>query len=207
MTKNGFTLVEIIAVLVIMSILLTLTVPAVLNNVDRKKRSEHDSIIEEIETSAKLYINQNKDVAAYISSAGEININYQTLVSEGLVKANQIDPLTNEQWTSESYVNVKYQDNKYITEYIEGQSPTTITLTASNITISSKETYYTNKILEAVTARDSTGKNYITAVSYECELNGAYSRENCVVVKNILGSYNIKYKLLNNEVTKTLTIN
>ena len=98
MNKKGFTLVEIMAVLIVMGVLLAVTVPSVFNSIDRKKNKEHDDIVKEIEEAAELYITQNEDVKNFFDSTNNINISYDILVSEELIDGNQLDPKTKEKW-------------------------------------------------------------------------------------------------------------
>lgn len=211
MKNKGFTLVEMIAVLVVMGILLTLTLPAVFNTLDKRKKSEHDATINEIISAAKLYVVQNNDVKNYLETTGEVNISYNKLVEDGLIKNKQIDPLTNEQWNTLSYVNIKYNSTNLSmeTEYKEGQIPSSIYLNAQNISTTTTENYFNEKLLESVDARDETGRNYITAVTYSCQINktGEYTSTNCELIKNRVGKHFMKYKLLNQEKTIEIEIN
>lgn len=211
MKNKGFTLVEIVAVLVVMGILLLVTLPSVFNTLDKKKNSSHDELIAEIESAAKLYISQNKDVRTFLESTQEINISYDVLAKEGLIKGSQIDPLTNEPLTTESYVNVKYNPTTYslTTEYVEGTITSTIYLNATPITISTDEMHLNDKLLQNVVARDETGRNFITAVTYSCQINksGTSTPQNCANIKNNPGTHNITYKISNQEKTVDLTVN
>lgn len=207
MNKKGFTLVEIMAVLIVMGVLLAVTVPSVFNSIDRKKNKEHDDIVKEIEEAAELYITQNEDVKNFFDSTNNINISYDILVSEELINGNQLDPKTKEKWNRNSYVNVVKDDKKMIPTYKEGSYESTINLSSANVETSTSENYFTNKLLENLIAVDETGRDYTSAVTYSCKINktGAESKENCKNIKNIPGTHQIIYTLNYNNRTYTST--
>ena len=61
MKRNGFTLVEILTVLVILGIILTLAVPSVLNMRDRMSERGYKGKVELIEKTAKSYAENNSN--------------------------------------------------------------------------------------------------------------------------------------------------
>ena len=84
MKKNGFTLVELLAVIVIMAILLTIAVPNVIGVSKKIRKNMYCSKIEDIESAAKLYGN---DYIDEIEKAGNsLTIYVYTLVENNLFK-------------------------------------------------------------------------------------------------------------------------
>jgi len=62
MNKNkGFTLVELLAVIVVLSLLLTIAVPNIIALSQRIRRNMYCTKVENIETAAKMYGNDNLD--------------------------------------------------------------------------------------------------------------------------------------------------
>lgn len=61
MKNKGFTLVEILAVLIILSIILTLAIPGVLRMRDRMNEKGYKSKVELIEKTAKNYAEENSN--------------------------------------------------------------------------------------------------------------------------------------------------
>ena len=61
MKKNGFTLIEVLAVLIILGILISLTVPAYLTVLKDVKRDNYNSKVREIEVAANKYGDKIKD--------------------------------------------------------------------------------------------------------------------------------------------------
>ncbi len=83
--KKGFTLVELLAVIVILAILVTIAVPATLSISDKLKVNMYCKKIGQIETQAKLY---GEDIIDSLTTTG-INITVKTLVDKGYVKKDQ----------------------------------------------------------------------------------------------------------------------
>ena len=91
MKKNkGFTLVELLAVIVILSLLLVIAVPNVIAISQRIRKNMYCSKIEDIESAAKIYGNDNIDVLETTAN-NKIEINVYTLVSNNLFKKENKD--------------------------------------------------------------------------------------------------------------------
>lgn len=193
MRKKGFTLVEVLAVLVIMGVLMAITIPSIINSLDKKKNREYEKIVEEIESSAKLYVTQNESVQQFLNQSGSINISYNTLVSEGLINGNEIDPLTDEKWNENAYVKVSKDGSTLKAEYIKNAYVPTIVISSSDIEISTDENYFEDKLIDKVKATDETGIDYRTALIYTCKVDS--KEENCKTIKNRPGTYDITYTL------------
>lgn len=71
MKKNGFTLVELLAVIVILALLLTIAVPNVISISQRIRKNMYCSKIENIESAAKIY---GQDYIDDISSTERIRV-------------------------------------------------------------------------------------------------------------------------------------
>ncbi|HIS12751.1 MAG TPA: prepilin-type N-terminal cleavage/methylation domain-containing protein, partial [Candidatus Onthocola stercoravium] len=88
--KNGFTLVELLAVLGILSIILLIGVPVFLNLQDSVLKSEKENIISYIETRAADYANDTSITV----------VSVEDLIKEGYVEPDDetdiYDPVTNE---------------------------------------------------------------------------------------------------------------
>lgn len=74
MKKNGFTLIELIGTIVILSVILMLIVPEVTKRVKDASKDADEKTIENIELAAKNYASDNKDKTC---------VEISTLKSEG----------------------------------------------------------------------------------------------------------------------------
>ena len=81
--KNGFTLVELLAVIVILALLLTIAVPSVIQISNRIKKNMYCSKIEDLESAAKLYGNDNID---YFDTHDQVEVSVKDLVENNLFK-------------------------------------------------------------------------------------------------------------------------
>ena len=91
--KNGFTLIEIIAVVVILAVIITLSVPAVMQISKRTKQKMYESKIDIILNAAKLYGDDHRDEIINDCSLGSgcLNITAQDLLSEGYLTKDNVD--------------------------------------------------------------------------------------------------------------------
>lgn len=88
MKKNkGFTLVELLAVIAILALLITIAVPSVIALSNRIKGNMFCTKVENIETAAKMYANDNLDVF----NNGNATIHVKDLINNNLFKREEKD--------------------------------------------------------------------------------------------------------------------
>lgn len=88
--KNGFTLTEILGVLVILGLLLLLIVPSILNKVRVNEKEIKKTQENMVENSTNIYMDQDKDT--YPNTEGNVYcIAIQTLIDNGKVNENLKD--------------------------------------------------------------------------------------------------------------------
>jgi prepilin-type N-terminal cleavage/methylation domain-containing protein len=116
--SRGFTLVELITVIVLLTVMVLLVTPSVINNVNVAKEHSYNQMVNNIESVATLYVRDNRDIipnATVVNSKLEIKL--QELVDDGLLKAPVIDPKTGND-ISDKVVSVCVVDkNKYYVSY------------------------------------------------------------------------------------------
>ena len=89
MEKKGFTLVELIAVIVILSIILLISIPVLVNNIQAKKGTASDRVYKLIETAAQNYLID-------YSIDGTVSIPIKSLCDR-YIECPIIDPYTGEE--------------------------------------------------------------------------------------------------------------
>jgi type IV pilus assembly protein PilA len=113
--KKGFTLVELLAVIVILGVLAVIIIPPVMNNVNATRKASYDQLISNIEETTQLYVRENRNDIQGISQVGNtVTITLQTLVDKEDLKTPIIDPRTNTEIDLSTQISVLVKpQNKY----------------------------------------------------------------------------------------------
>lgn len=116
--KKGFTLIEMIAVIVLLGVLGLLAVTNVDKILKDNKQKAHDTQIENIIDGAKLWASNN--VWDLPSADGEfVILSLSQLKDAGYVKSDIKDPLTNEEFNNDLQVKITVKNNNYSYEIVE----------------------------------------------------------------------------------------
>lgn len=75
MKKDGFTLVELIAVIAVLALIMIIALPAINNSGDKAKQKTFETKVSSMETAAIMYGQENKGT---ILKSGTISGNYRT---------------------------------------------------------------------------------------------------------------------------------
>lgn len=95
MNDKGFTLVELLTVIIILGVLAIITVPMIMGNVEESKKISYEKLIKNIEQTTQIYIRNNKDNIPGIKTVGNVtSITLQDLVDKEGLKKPVIDPIT-----------------------------------------------------------------------------------------------------------------
>ena len=90
--QSGFTLIELIAVLVILTIIMSIAIPSISASIERSKEKQRNAKIKIMESAAEIYIVDRKSLIT--SSSCYVKID--ELISSTLINADdKIDPTTN----------------------------------------------------------------------------------------------------------------
>lgn len=121
--KKGFTLVELLAVIIILGILGLIVVPMVNETISNQKEKLYKRQIETIISSAESWGTKNS--SKLTEDGTSIYVNVTTLVSSGNLKNTDIkDPRNNK--VMNGCVSISYDDeyNQYVYEYIDSNEET-----------------------------------------------------------------------------------
>jgi len=114
MNRKGFTLVEVLVVIAIVAILLLVLVPNVFVMIDKNNVKSCNSLIKNIESAAKIYVNENKYSLGF-DCDNKISIKFQDLIGYGSLKTDDggkiINPINDKEISLESVVDVTYNCN------------------------------------------------------------------------------------------------
>lgn len=112
MRNKGLTLIELLAVLIVIAILGTITFVSVLSKIEDTNKKSEKLLISSIENSAELYILENR----YNYSEGTFTITVQNLIdAEYLRKDNLKNPLTKENIDTSTLINITIEKNNKLT--------------------------------------------------------------------------------------------
>ena len=110
--KKGFTLVELLAVIIILGLLTIIAIPSIIGILNNEKENISDSMKNIIINAASLYIEDNSGVYP------KVNNNVYCIKLESLVNDNRLskplkDPVTNKEIDLNKYVKVSIINDLY----------------------------------------------------------------------------------------------
>lgn len=95
MIKKGFTLVELLGVIVVLGIILVVTVPSVIDTLRRSNANENAAYLTRLYTGAETYLEMNRESYDQLDTVGgRVDIPIKVLMDEGLVKTLGTNPDT-----------------------------------------------------------------------------------------------------------------
>jgi len=112
MKKNGFTLMELLGVIVILGLICLVAFPPILDTVRKNKNNINEATYQIIYSAANIYINNHKSEFELVEN-NEYCIKIQTLIDEDNLTSDLKDPDTNLEFNTNKYVKVLVKDAKY----------------------------------------------------------------------------------------------
>lgn len=113
MKKNGFTLVEMLAVVVLLTLIALVAFPSLIASIERNKESQWELTLNIMYNAADIYVNDRRANIPELSIANSkilIPINY--LIETGLLDSNLNDPREGEALDIYSSILLTIDDNK-----------------------------------------------------------------------------------------------
>ncbi len=87
LNKKGFTLVELLVVIVILGVIMSIAIPSITSSIERSKDKQKTQIIKLIESAGELYVDKHKNTV----KKGQITLN-QLIEDELITKEEMKDP-------------------------------------------------------------------------------------------------------------------
>ena len=112
MKNKGFTLVELLAVIVILGLILGIAIPKATKTLEKKKQHLYELTINELIETSKKYVTSNPKIYSDISKYGSSSINVKTLCEEKLIDCPVTDPRNKESITGS--IKIEYLNNEYV---------------------------------------------------------------------------------------------
>ena len=113
--KKGFTLVELLGVLIILGVILSITLVSVNSILSSSRNSLSDTQIKEIEKAAEVYyLNEGMKEILPQGETACVNLNY--LIENGYIESKEIRDINSDK-NLEGSVLIKYESNSYSYKY------------------------------------------------------------------------------------------
>jgi hypothetical protein bcoam_14499 len=97
LNKKGFTLVELLVVIVILGVIMSIAIPSITSSIERSKDKQKTQIIKLIESAGELYVDKHKNTVT-----PPITLNQ--LIEDGLITKEEMKDPFNEKRTLCGYL-------------------------------------------------------------------------------------------------------
>lgn len=104
LNKKGFTLVELLVVIVILGVIMSIAIPSITSSIERSKDKQKTQIIKLIESAGELYVDKHKNTV----KTGQITLD--KLIGDGLITAQEMKDPFNEKRTLCGYISYNGSD-------------------------------------------------------------------------------------------------
>ena len=117
MKNKGFTLVELLAIIVILGVVATIITPVVQKSLKANKEKVYEILVDQIKDYTKDYLTKNTNQLP--DNDGEVStIKFIDLKKEGLLQINVVNPVNDNIISNESVVKVTRKNNNYTYEVV-----------------------------------------------------------------------------------------
>ena len=99
LNKKGFTLVELLVVIVILGVIMSIAIPIITSSIERSKDKQKTQIIKLIESAGELYVDKHKNTVQQGKS-----ITLDDLIEDGLITKEEMKDPFNEKRTLCGYL-------------------------------------------------------------------------------------------------------
>ena len=106
LNKKGFTLVELLVVIVILGVIMSIAIPSITSSIERSKDKQRTQIIKLIESAGELYVDRHKNTVPN----GPITLN--KLIEDGLITKEEIKDPFNEKSSLCGYISYTKSTNE-----------------------------------------------------------------------------------------------
>lgn len=86
MKKKGFTLVELLAVIILLGLLTFVVMPSVIGSIKEAKEKSYQQQLSNLKESAIRYVSDHTDIIDEIEKNGKYNISVNDLITNGYVR-------------------------------------------------------------------------------------------------------------------------
>lgn len=113
MKKNGFTLLEMLAVVILLTLIALVAFPSLIASIDRNKESQWELTLNIMYNAADIYINDRRaNIPELTTPNSKILIPLNYLIEVGLLDSNLTDPRESEDLDIYSAILLTIDDDK-----------------------------------------------------------------------------------------------
>ena len=111
--KKGFTLVELLAVLIVIGVIMLVTVPNIVNSINKGKTNKYNAFIKDLEMATENYVETNFEKYPQLTIVGnQTAVELNELVENNYLKEPIINPSNNNEMNLNSIVIVTVENDK-----------------------------------------------------------------------------------------------
>lgn len=202
--KKGFTLVELITVLIILAVIGLIVFPTVNSTIKESKEKAYIEQLEEIKLASEKWAYKNLDMVPN-NNGDSVTITLLDLKKSGFLPLDVRNPKTNELFSNALSVTITLNNNKY--EYtINDTSSDTEYNEFSPILVLNGEYIEYVEINSEYIEKGAKAKKYTGEVLDNIEIQYLQDgKEIASIPVYLLGTYNVTYTVSDNEYTSELT--
>ncbi len=105
--KNGFTLIELIGIIVILGVLVAIGVPSLIKTLNNNKNKEYETFEKNLFLATESYVQKHQDSFTSLAEPnGSAIVGINTLVDVGLIKSSMVNPKTGEKINLNDFIKV-----------------------------------------------------------------------------------------------------
>ncbi len=115
--KNGFTLVELIAIILVLSIIMTISFTSLSKTIENSNNQKYDTLIKNIETACENYVNLPgiyRNVDSVINSNGSYEVTMNDLINASVIDEIPINPKNNKKMKNGKIIVTKNSNNELV---------------------------------------------------------------------------------------------
>ena len=120
MKNRGFTIIELVSIILILAAILLVSFPAITNLLKADDSKKYDAMVKDLCLAGEAYIKSNLDSFSSVSTVGAtITISIDELITYGSVKPDTKNPNTNNSISGDSLTYVVQTDRSLNCSYID----------------------------------------------------------------------------------------
>lgn len=115
--KNGFTLVELIAIILVLSIIMTISFTSLSKTIENSNNQKYDTLIKNIETACENYVNLPgiyRNVDSTINSNGSYEVTMNDLINASVIDEIPVNPKNNKKMKNGKIIVTKNSNNELV---------------------------------------------------------------------------------------------